>query len=214
MDLRFKHPFTATVAGPTSCGKSVFVEKIISSGLDIVDTLFSEIVWCYSIWHPTFKDLKTKIIFQEGIENLDSNYNPLPRLIVIDDLMNECNEKVVNLFTRGSHHTNVSVTFITQNIFHQGKGYRDISLNSHYLCLFKNPRDSAQIGHLARQVYPANYKFVVEAYNDATSKPHGYLLFDLKQTTPDDCRCRTNIFGEKPPGFPIIYQPKKKNKKF
>ena len=33
---------------------------------------------------------------------------------------------------------------------------RNISLNIHYIILFKNPRDSQQISTLARQMYPGN----------------------------------------------------------
>ena len=50
-------------------------------------------------------------------------------------------KRIVNLFTRDSHHHNLSVIYIVQNLFHQGKGSRSISLNSYYLVLFKNPRD-------------------------------------------------------------------------
>jgi hypothetical protein len=32
-----------------------------------------------------------------------------------------------------------------------------------------------------------------EAFQDATAKPHGYLLIDLKQSTPEHLRLRTNI---------------------
>jgi hypothetical protein len=214
MDLRLKHPFTAVVAGPTSCGKSVFVENVIRKTTEVVDTIFSDILWCYSKWHPELIDIDQTVIFQEGLEELTREDFSKPRLIVIDDLMKECNSSVVDLFTRGSHHTNVSVIYITQNLFHQGKGQREISLNAHYLVFFKSPRDSAQISHLARQVFPNEPKFVVESYKDATAIPHGYLLFDLTQSTSDDCRCRTNIFGEQPPGYTIVYQSKaNKNKK-
>ena len=63
-------------------------------------------------------------------------------LIVIDDQMIEAGKdnRIVNLFAKGSHHQNLSVIYIVQNLFHQGKGNRSISLNSHYL-LFGNIRD-------------------------------------------------------------------------
>jgi hypothetical protein len=61
---------------------------------------------------------------------------------------------VSELFTKGSHHRNNSLVLITQNLFHQGPSSRDISLNSKYIVVFKNPRDNTQIVHLARQVYP------------------------------------------------------------
>jgi len=68
--------------------------------------------------------------------------------------------KVSQLFTKGSHHRNISLILITQNLFHQGPSSRDISLNIMYIAVFKNPRDKTQIVHLARQVYPENiYSF-------------------------------------------------------
>ncbi|KAG8229448.1 hypothetical protein J437_LFUL005553 [Ladona fulva] len=51
--------------------------------------------------------------------------------------MMEIDASIVNLFTKGAHHWNLSVIFITQNLFHQGKGRRDISLNSHYIAIWE-----------------------------------------------------------------------------
>ena len=68
----------------------------------------------------------------------DGNYN----LLIIDDLQ-ICtlnNPFIADIFSRESHHTNLSVFFN----FHQAKCSRDISLNAHYLILFKNPRDNNQ----------------------------------------------------------------------
>ena len=64
-------------------------------------------------------------------------------LMVIDDQMADAGEdkRIINLFTRGSHHRNLNVIYIVQNLFHQGKGSRSISSNSHYLVRFKNPQD-------------------------------------------------------------------------
>ena len=45
-------------------------------------------------------------------------------------------KRIVNLFTRGSHHRNLSVIYIVQNLFYQGKGSCSISLNSQYLVLY------------------------------------------------------------------------------
>ena len=100
-------------------------------------------------------------------------------------------QRIVNLFSRSSHHRNLSV--IVQNLFHQGKGSRSISLNSHYLLLFKNPRDKLQILTLAKQMYPGQTDFFLNRYGEAVKKPFGYLLIDLKTTTQDNCRFRTNV---------------------
>ena len=69
-----------------------------------------------------------------------------------------------------------------------------MNLNTHYIVLFKNPRDAGQVALLARQMYPGKSKFVVEAYEDATKEPYGYLLIDLRPETDDRYRIRTKIF--------------------
>ena len=102
-------------------------------------------------------------------------------------------QRIVNLFTRGSHHRYLSVIYIVQNLFHKGKGSRSISLNSHYLVLFKNPRDKVQVLTIAKQMYPGRTDFFLKQYEGAVRRTFGYLLIDLKTTTQDDCRLRTNV---------------------
>ena len=116
-------------------------------------------------------------------------------LIVFDDQMIDAggDKRIVNLFTRGSHHRNLSVIYIVQNLFHQGKGNRSISLNSHYLVLFENSRDKLQIVTLAKQMYPGQTHSFIQRYEEAVQRPFGYLLVDLKTTTQDNCRLRTNV---------------------
>ena len=124
--------------------------------------------------------------------NLDPSFI---NLIIFDDLMVECvkNEDIMNLFTVGSHHKNTSVFFITQNLFSKGKYAREISLNSNYLVMFKNPRDKLQLSILANQMYPNNKNFILESFADATFLPYGYLFFDLKQDTEERNRIQTGI---------------------
>ena len=42
---------------------------------------------------------------------------------------------------KGSHHRNISVILITQNLFHQANYCRTISLNAKYIVLLKNARN-------------------------------------------------------------------------
>ena len=95
MDPRWKHPFPALVAGPTCCGKSQFVKRLLESGEDMI----------------------------EGA-----------------------------------------------------------------------PRDSSEINHLAKQMFPGHVKYMQESFQDATIRSYGYLLCDLKSETPTVFRLRTNVF--------------------
>lgn len=172
----------------------------------MTDVTFERIIFYFTEWQPSYSQLGGYIEFHEGLpKNSDYESDPCPKLLILDDLMHESNSKsIISLFTKGCHHRNLSVIFISQNIFH--KGLREISLNSSYIVFFKNPRDSSSIRYLARQIYPEKSKYVIESYVDATSKPYGYLLIDLKQSTPSEYRLRTDIF---PDQFQIFYLPKK-----
>jgi hypothetical protein len=42
-------------------------------------------------------------------------------------------------------------------------------------------------------MYPENSQHLLRHFKDATSKPYGYLLVDLKPTTPQDLRMRIDV---------------------
>jgi hypothetical protein len=69
---------------------------------------------------------------------------------------------LANFFTQGSHHRNLTVIYIVQDLFHQSRVMRTVSLNSHYLVLFKNPRDKLQIRNLVTQMHSNDAKFLVQ----------------------------------------------------
>lgn len=204
MDTRWGHPFTCLVSGPTGCGKSVFVKRLVEHAQALINPPPQRVVWCYGEWQPLYGTL-SGVQFEEGMPN-PSTFDPRERaLVVVDDLMAEADERVTKLFTKGSHHRNISVVYIVQNLFNKAKDHRTISLNAHYLVLFKNPRDGSQITTIAKQMAPGRTQYVREAFEDATAEPHGYLLVDFKQGTPDPLRLRTRIF---PGEIQLAYLPK------
>ena len=179
MDTRWQHPFTCIVAGPTGCGKTTFVARLLRNAAAMIDPPPERITWYYGEWQAAYENL---------------------------DLMAETDGRVTNLFTKKSHHSNTSVIYLVQNLFPKNKESRTISLNSQYMVIFKNPRDASQIANLAKQMYPGRGAFVQEAFADATASPYGYLLIDLKQNTPDDMRLRTSILPDDTCQF--VYVPK------
>jgi hypothetical protein len=156
-----------------------------------------KIVYCYGKFLPMFAEYPT-VEFQEGLPSVDQFDGRQRVLLIIDDLMNEADQNVCNLFTKLSHHRNVSVVFIMQNLFHKNKVVRTMNLNTHYIVMFKNPRDASQVAILARQMYPRKSQFVVKAYEDAMKHPHGYLLIDRRPDTDDGYGIRTKIFADNP----------------
>jgi len=203
MDERFHHPFTSVVAGPTSCGKTELVAKFIQHMKQMITPSPQRIVWCYAEWQRCF-DSAPNVGFIEGLPQRENFDGTQSTLLILDDLMNETNQSVTDLFTKGSHHRDLSVVYIVQNLFNNGKEHCAISLYSHYIVVFKNPRNASQIIHLAKQTYPGKVKAVQEAFKDATSAPFGYLLLDFKQCTPDKLRLRTKVF---PDETTVVYVP-------
>jgi hypothetical protein len=180
------HPFSSVIAGPTGSGKSMFVRHMMTPKRD-------RILWCYGEYQTLYGTVEG-IEFQQGLPDLD-NLDPREKhLIILDDLMDETDQRVASLFTKKGHHKTISVMYVVQNLFHRGKHHRTISRNAHYMVLFKNLTDVSQIVALVHQMYPRRTQFFMEAFSRATARPHGYMVIDMKQKTPDILRLRTFIF--------------------
>src|SRR5437868_5442427 len=174
--LKFIHPFTCMVSGPTSSGKTYLIRNILSAHQMLIK--FEEkiqnlkVLWAYGQIQNLYSqeissNVTTKYISGLPSEEEIKEFNP--NILVIDDLMSDLGDdkNIANLFTRGSHHLGISVIFITQNLFHQGKQMRTIGLNSHYYIIMKSVRGKAQLRHFCSDVFPGKTKYLLEAYDDA-----------------------------------------------
>ena len=172
------------------------------------------IVLIYTSFQPLYRELQEKnenIRFIKGLPDSFDDETLFPsdstHLVILDDLIFQASNhpEVVRIFTQYRHHRNMSVIMLTQNIFHQDKFSRTISLNCNYLVLFKNPRDKLQMNILAQQMFPSRKKYFLESLEDATRQPHSYLLLDLTHHCPDQFRLRTGLL---PGEWPAVYLPK------
>lgn len=199
----FKHPFTANISGPTCCGKTYFCKMLLQHCLKMIWPPPEKILWLYKRWQPLYDVIQSteypKVEFIQGIPlvlDQDSFINPKTRnLVILDDLMCTASKdsRINELFMEGSHHRNLSVIAIKQNLYyHKDHTQRR---NYHYMVLFNNPVDKQQIMILSRQMYPENPQHLLRHFKEATSKPYGYLLIDLKPTTPEHLRMCTNIMN-------------------
>ena len=118
--MNFKHPFTAIVAGPSGSGKTVFAIKLIQHASELLDPPPQKILWCYGINQNLFNELKN-VEFHNGLPDVTSFDGAQRTLLILDDLMHETDDTVSQIFTRVSHHKNVSVLYLTQNLFYGSK---------------------------------------------------------------------------------------------
>jgi len=130
--LPLRHSFTAIVAGPTSCGKTRFVFRLIDHVSRMIDPPPSKAVYYYGVYQQLFCQY-SRVIFHQGLPELNEFDGKESLLLIIDDLMQETNDTVANLFTKGSHYRNVSVVHLAQNLFPKNKFARTMSLNAHYM---------------------------------------------------------------------------------
>jgi hypothetical protein len=146
MEVTLKHPFSMLVAGGRKAGKTEFTKSLLRSADKLIEPSIERIVWCYakhqSDLYQDLIEICPGIEYVEGIPtSLETMFNRKQKnLIILDDMMDEAaiDIRVSQLFSRGRH-DNLSVVFLTQNLFH--KNQRSISLNSDYMIIFKNARD-------------------------------------------------------------------------
>ena len=158
----FKHPFTSIVTGPRGCGKSTHVKDLLVNHQRLILSEIQRIVWLFKRWQPLYdkilKEVRMSVEFiQELPDNIESDKVIQPNvrnLVVIDDLASACSKdsRISDLFTEGSHHRNLSVIVLNQNLYHNKNPTE--RRNCQYLVLFKNPIDKQSIMTLARQMYP------------------------------------------------------------
>ena len=178
------------VTGPSGSGKTEWTRKLLLTSLIYPPP--ERILWCFGQWQPLDEDLQKRIPWIEFVHGIPDYLNSpqfidpgKQNLIIFDDLMTEakCDQRIADLFTKGSHHRNISIVYLTQNVFPQGKACRDIALNTEYLVLFNNPIDRQQVATLARRIYPSTSAMFMKRFEEATSRPYGYLVIDLKSST-------------------------------
>ena len=199
----FQHPFTCLISGPTMSGKTFFVKKLIELTKSHITPMPDETHFYYSEWQPIYNKMKNVQFFNK-IPELDEYNGQKKILLIIDDLMVEANNKLGNFYTKGAHHKNLSVVFITQNLYNSNRDQRTINLNAQYLIIFKNPRDMLQIQHLGRSILGRNTNEFESAFRYATQYAYGYLLLDMRQDTPDQFRFMTYILNDHPKNTPTF----------
>ena len=198
--FRLHQPSLMIISGPTQAGKSNLVRKIILRHEDLYDSPIDHIIYCYGAPQPAFFEKLAsecpQISFKHGLPDDFGENNNRPTIYILDDLMYEASKSpdVLNAFVRTSHHSNASIIMLTQVFFF--KGLRSMTLNCHYICFFKSPREASAIRTLGMQMTGRKCECLEEAYKDCCSKPHSYVFIDLSQKQDDNMRIRDDIFGD------------------
>jgi len=192
--LKLKHPFNMVVSGPSACGKTSFVRRLLSE-FDLITTLETprlRVFWAHGQDQETYKKPISEFVdvdYYHGVPGEERVLDASPHVLILDDLMLEAasaGKSLVSFLSRFSHHNNISIIYITQNLFFNGKNTTDANRQSHYTVVFRNSRDKSIAITLGRQLAPHNKSHFYECFHDATRKPFSYLLIDAHPTTPEE----------------------------
>ena len=113
------------IAGPRQCGKATFTKLLLQCSDVLFERPIRKIVYCYGQWQEWFQDIPSQITFVEGITEDIPALFPMgcrPGILVLDDLIRNCSEdeRILDLFTKVSHHCDVTFIYLTQNLFPPG----------------------------------------------------------------------------------------------
>jgi len=208
--FRFKTPSSILIVGLPGCGKTCFTDSLL---LDHLEELFGDppptIHYCYGAWKDGFQDMKAAVVqFHERIPESDhlKSWFPKGGLLVLDDLMAEGGQdkELLDLFTKHSHHQNIPVLYLCQDMFPPGKYAKSISRNVHYIVAFKNPRDQLGMKNLLLQAFPSCWQDMMDVYQKVTERPFGYTVLDLHPASDDRKRVFSHLLTHE--GYPHMHR--------
>ena len=177
LQFRFQHPFTSAISGMTGSGKTFWVQSLLQQSSQAIQLPPERIVWCYLQWQPAYLEILStipQIKFVKGIPPAleDGSFfrceqAELNRAWRSNDW---CQQRQAHWkpFYEGFSSSQLECNLHRTKFVLSRKDSRSISLNSHYLILFKNPRDKLQIVTLPKQMYPGQTNKAVRRSSQKT----------------------------------------------
>lgn len=202
-NVQFKSCSTYVLAGPSKCGKSVWITNLLLNSNVLIEGPIDYIyVFCGSN-DQTMTLLKEKfgpkIQFVSGLPKDLNEYIHSGKhgVLVFDDLMSHeltNNTQISEVFTKRSHHENLSVFLVLQNMFALGKERLNFVRNANYIVLFRNPLDQSVPYVMSQRFDPINQRKLADMLIYVMEK-HRYVLCDGHQDTKKLVRFRTDLFN-------------------
>ena len=202
-EFKFQHMFSMLVVGPSQCGKTYFVQQLLTKKcIDFPEKKPLQVYWFFNQWQPRYDEikqvLKKKIRFTQGLPELSEDLHEIScehnNVLVFDDLMAQAVDSPVlsRLFTQGRHR-NASTILLLQNMFPKGKYNTDISRNASYDVLFRSPADRKQIDIVAERTFAKDRGNFMKAYTKETDNPFGYIVVDNRPQMRSENQVMANV---------------------
>lgn len=189
------------ICGMSNSGKTCLVKDIIEHSGVLFEHKPDKILFIFKHWQSIYESIESQnsnVKFSNQIpeeDELMSHINGSKHsMIICDDMMAELcsNSFILSLFTRLSHHLNISTILLLQSHTIPNKFSSILNKNCHYTILMRSPRDAYAIRTIGLQLN--DYKKLMSAYKDATScLPFTYLLIDCHPKSDVKMRYKSKI---------------------
>jgi hypothetical protein len=205
-DLRLRTPCTIILSGPSQCGKTTLIEKLLNED-DCFDRLFTEICWVHA---PLAGDKqlfdrlgkKLPIVFREGYPETEIIQNTLfvgdknsPKLLILDDILTgptTC-KSLFDLFNIISHHQNITIILTVQNLHGSTTAQKSclstLLRSCSYLILFSSRRMLPVFRFISSCFFLGEQNRVLTPFKETFQDRYSYFVFDFI-TDNEDLRIR------------------------
>jgi len=211
--FHFICPRIVAVVGPTGCGKSQLVARILRDRKQTIRPTPDVIVYVYSIWQEElFQQIRdwcepeTPVTFVHGIEELQSKIEFSPGLctaLILDDQQQallESKQFGVKLMTVDVHHKNIILFFICQSLFMHSKHNALVNRQASYVIMFRNKRSMYEAEMVGRQIMQLKSDEVHALYKEASKyRDRSYLVYDTNAETKEYRQLATSILADDQP---------------
>ena len=201
MNPQLTTPFTMLVAASSNSGKTELVRDLLINHYLMFEKPLEEIIWLYhknakeeDLFHDLSTRLNVLITFIEGFPAKDisdgalfkSDKNAI-KCIVLDDCVVSAlkSPNFLDLFTVLSHHMNIVVIAILQNLHADTSSQRQIMnniiRNVSYIVLFPDRRQMAAARQIARTYFNGEEHRLIKPFKQLieSKQKHDYLLIDF-----------------------------------
>lgn len=175
--VKFGSRTRAFLFGSSGSGKSTYIHHLLSD----LERYFSPVPSRVLYFHRTLANedflLNDKIELRSDdpsnlVAEVEGDPNSLKNaLIILDDALNYVEGKaVVSLFTRLSNHSDISLIFVSQQLFGAHSSLRTVYLNCNHFCLFSSPNDPSSVNILSSRLFPLKPRFLSDALRQVSQQ--------------------------------------------
>ena len=190
-------PFSMLVAASSNSGKTHLVRDLILNHYRMFEKPITEVVWLYhkraydeDLVKQLTEELNVPIRFIEGFPakaisegTLFESNNSAAKLLVLDDIvvaaLRSHRDLFTELFTVMSHHNNICIIGILQNLHADTAGQRQIMnniiRNLSYVVLFPDRRNLSALKQIARTYFNGEEQKLIAPFKELIESKQKYL---------------------------------------